>query len=65
MNAFEDLARGTIATRAEREHAEKCLTRGCSVSGHIANDYLPRIRREVAAEMREALAALTEKANAQ
>lgn len=60
MSAFADMAAQKIAAWSAAEHDERC-SRGAQCAGrdwHIENDYVPRIRRQVRAQLIEAADAL-------
>lgn len=62
LNEFDAIAHEVITKRAEIAHAEMCAHPDTCSNWHIRNDYIPRIRREVIAEMESALKNLSRKA---
>jgi len=55
LNEFDAIAHDIIAKRAEIAHENNCAYPDKCSNWHIRNDYIPRIRREVIAEMEEAI----------
>lgn len=62
LNEFDAFAHDVIIKRAEIAHAAMCSNAANCGNWHIRNDYIPRIRREVMAEMESALKNLSRRA---
>lgn len=60
MTAVQEWAERRALNLAELEHAEKCARPSlCADGWHVRNDYLPRHRRAVAADLTAAAHAMS------
>lgn len=55
LNEFDTIIAEIIWDRATEAHAARCASPDTCSNWHIRNDYVPRIRREVIAEVSDAL----------
>lgn len=62
LNEFDTIASDIILKRAQEQHALMCANGDKCSNWHIRNDYIPRIRREVIAEMKAAVENLSRRA---